>query len=272
MDIRTKKRHLLACRVMLHIFEGHQGVRKLGSIQALVCDGLVAAQALGMDAILHEQVAERTLIEAKLHEARVLAESLRIDRDAARAEAQRAKEPASVEVPCVQCGKPFRTAYRNAAYCSHECRLASRRAKAAARDAAKAPAKVVAPEPAVAEPKDQPSPTDWRATPAVCAHCGQTFRKIMPHQLYCSDRCGRAVRRERARARAAEQPKQAKRPEYKYHASVDYCPRLHVKALMGQIPCGMRPECWHGKPCKHVPQGAAKVSVDWIRPVRAEGS
>ena len=31
------------------------------------------------------------------------------------------------------------------------------------------------------------------------------------------------------------------------------CPRMHVTML--HLPCGMRDECWCGRPCQHVPEG-----------------
>ena len=52
MDTRTKQKHLRAVRLLMHAFEGHRSSLPEGkSINAVVAEGLGAAQALGFELI-----------------------------------------------------------------------------------------------------------------------------------------------------------------------------------------------------------------------------
>ena len=52
MDTRTKQKHLRAVRLLMHALEGHRSSLPLGkTINAVVAEGLGAAQALGFQLI-----------------------------------------------------------------------------------------------------------------------------------------------------------------------------------------------------------------------------
>lgn len=52
MDTRTKQKHLRAVRLLMHAFEGHRSSLPLGkTVNAVVAEGLGAAQALGFELI-----------------------------------------------------------------------------------------------------------------------------------------------------------------------------------------------------------------------------
>jgi hypothetical protein len=108
----------------------------------------------------------------------------------------------------------------------------------------------------------------WKNEPAVCEHCGKTFLKKQSYQRYCSQECGRNERRQRERERKGIVPQQPVKPVQPkpapaYSGPTDTCPRLHVKAVMGKLPCGERPECFGGVQCEHVPAGAKRVTAAW---------
>lgn len=52
MDTRTKQKHLRAVRLLMHALEGHRSSLPLGkTVNAVVAEGLGAAQALGFELI-----------------------------------------------------------------------------------------------------------------------------------------------------------------------------------------------------------------------------
>ena len=64
MDTRTKQKHLRAVRLLVHALEGHRSSLPSGKpINAVLSDGMAAAQALGFDLLAGEAraVAGRTV-------------------------------------------------------------------------------------------------------------------------------------------------------------------------------------------------------------------
>jgi len=132
MDERTKEKLLKAARIRMRLLEGrHSGLPAGADWMAALEEGRIASDRL-----------EAEMVRQELHRVRVLAESLRMDRDAARAEARRAQEQAkaSLQIPCAHCGKPFTPRNALHAYCSKECTRSAKRERAAARAASSAPA------------------------------------------------------------------------------------------------------------------------------------
>lgn len=55
MDTRTKQKHLRAVRMLMHALEGHRSSLPAGKpINAVLSEGMAAAQALGFDLIAGE--------------------------------------------------------------------------------------------------------------------------------------------------------------------------------------------------------------------------
>ncbi len=134
MDNRTREKLLHAARIRMRLLEGrHSGLPAGADWMAALEEGRIASDRL-----------EAEMVRQEMHRVRVLAESLRIDRDAARAEARSAQAPAPVagakkkatshrypERKCSHCGKAFWPEYFHSAYCSDICRRAADRARRA---------------------------------------------------------------------------------------------------------------------------------------------
>lgn len=132
MDNRTREKLLHAARIRMRLLEGrHSGLPAGADWMAALEEGRIASDRL-----------EAEMVRQEMHRVRVLAESLRIDRDAARAEARSAQAPAPVagakkkatshrfpERKCCHCGKSFWPEYFHSAYCSDICKRAAERAR-----------------------------------------------------------------------------------------------------------------------------------------------
>ena len=133
MDERTKERLLKAARIRMHLLEGRDGRLPDGmDVLTALEEGRAAADRLDAE-----------LVRRELQRAAVLAESLRMDRDAARAELERLKAEATAapaikktssshrypERACCHCGKSFWPEYFHSAYCSDICKRAAERAR-----------------------------------------------------------------------------------------------------------------------------------------------
>lgn len=72
MDTRTKQKHLRSVRMLMHLLDGHRSSLPAGKpINAVLADGMAAAQALGFELIAGEAraVAGRTVAVGRCVEA-----------------------------------------------------------------------------------------------------------------------------------------------------------------------------------------------------------
>lgn len=108
MEERTREKYLKAARIMLHVFEGHRSrLPQSAHLATVVADGMKAAQALGIEVVTRELMAERDGLKAQLAQMQPLVESRN----------------------CAFCGKKFYPKAHNGLYCSQACKYEARKAK-----------------------------------------------------------------------------------------------------------------------------------------------
>ena len=126
MDERTREKYLRACRVMVHLLEGHSApVPRHISRTTLCMDGLRAAHELVRVFLTRESESEAVRIQAKIKKMKATTVT------------PEAKKPVNTAL-CEHCHRPYRQVMPWQKYCSESCSRQARRERAEKRAAAAA--------------------------------------------------------------------------------------------------------------------------------------